>query len=329
MILSFAFNNRSLIAATKRMRWQRCNLLDAKAQKPVVHLSIFFVIVCILPKAMADFSAIFEESPYKSLYRCIDRYPEDALQVAIADFQNQKPGVAFSPLLHYCVQQERLAPFIELLEAGVGPDEDLVECSALKENTSFLFGLLEHGWPIDHTLQGGRVPSLLCLVIDRPKLFKELLQRGASPNAMSTSGETPLSLAIQAGSPATIKMLLEAGANVHEGDVLHYAVERQGDDLEVMRLLLSCNAPVNAIQFEHPIARRLRHFLLRGMPLHKACILGKYEVVDLLLRHGANPSSTRMRGSQIEQTTPLDIAKQQGDESMIVLLESYGQRSHY
>ncbi|CAK4035030.1 Ankyrin repeat, partial [Lecanosticta acicola] len=277
---------------------------------------------------MADFSAIFEKSPYKSLYRCIDMYPEDALQVAFADFRKQKPTVAVSPLLHYCVQQEKLAPFIELLKSGVGPDEDVVEASALKENKSFLFGLLEHGWPIDHTLQGGRVPSLLCLLIDQPELVKELLQRGASPNAMSTSGETPLSVAVQAGSPATIKMLLEAGADVQDGDVLHYAVEREGDDLEVMRLLLSCNAPVNAIQFGHPNARRLRHSLLRGTPLHKACLLGKYEVVDLLLTHGADPSSTRMRGSQIELTTPLDIAKQQGYQSIMILLERCGRRSH-
>lgn len=144
---------------------------------------------------------------------------------------------------------------------------------------------------------------------------------------MSTSGETPLSVAVQAGSLETVKMLLEAGANVQDGDVLHYAVEREGDELEVIRLLLSRKAPVNAIQFAHPIARQLRHSLLRGTPLHKACFLGKHEVVDLLLTHGANPNSTRMRESQIEQTTPLDIAKQKGDERMVALLEDGGLRS--
>lgn len=110
---------------------------------------------------MADFSKILDESPYNSIYNCIDRYPEDALQVALADFRKQKPNMAVSPLLYHCVQQEKLAPFIELLDCGIRPDEDVVEACALKEDTSFLFALLEHGWPIDHTLQGGRVPSLL------------------------------------------------------------------------------------------------------------------------------------------------------------------------
>lgn len=166
-------------------------------------------------------------------------------------------------------------------------------------------------------------------MIDRPQVLEELLQRGASPNAMSTSGETLLSVAVQAGALETIQMLLEAGANVQDGDVLHYAVEREGDELEVARLLLSHKAPVNGIQFAHPIARQLRHCLLRGTPLHEACLLGKHDVAYMLLTHGADPSSTRMRGSEIERTTPLDIAKQAGDERMVNLLENRAPRSRF
>lgn len=157
------------------------------------------------------------------------------------------------------------------------------------------------------------------LTIDRPRLLKKLLQHGASPNAMSTTSETVLSIAVQVGSISIIKTLLEAGADVRIGDVLHYAVEREGDELEVIQLLLSKGAPVNIIQFAHPHARQLRHALLRGTPLHKACLLGKHEVVDLLLKHGARVDSTRMRESQIEKTTPLDIATQRGDERMLYL----------
>jgi ankyrin repeat protein len=157
--------------------------------------------------------------------------------------------------------------------------------------------------------------------MDRPNLLEQLLQRGANPNVMSTSGETPLSVAVQAGSIRTIEMLLEAAADVQYGDVLHYAVEREADELEVIRLLLSKGAPVNAIQFSDPIARQLRQFLLRGTPLHKACRLGKHEVVELLLTHGADPQSMMMRESQIETPTPLDISKELRDERMVALLE--------
>ena len=92
------------------------------------------------------------------------------------------------------------------------------------------------------------------LTIDRPRLLKKLLQHGASPNAMSTTSETVLSIAVQVGSISIIKTLLEAGADVRIGDVLHYAVERKGDELEVIQLLLSKGAPVNIIQFAHPHA---------------------------------------------------------------------------
>jgi hypothetical protein len=110
---------------------------------------------------MADFSAIIDISPYPIFYSYIDKFPEDGLQVALADFRKQNPSTKLSPLLYYCVQQEKLAPFEKLLEYGVSPDEDVVAASALKEDESFLFKLLDHGWPIDHNLENGRVPSLL------------------------------------------------------------------------------------------------------------------------------------------------------------------------
>lgn len=161
-------------------------------------------------------------------------------------------------------------------------------------------------------------------MIDRPKLVEQLLQQGASPNALSTPAETPLSVAVQTGTVELIRRLLEAGADVGLGDPLHYAIEREADALEVVRLLLHRNTPVNTIQFAHPSARQWRHSLTRGTPLHKGCHVGKYEVVaEVLLKHDANTHSARMRESQAEQTTPLDIAKQREDNRMITLLETF------
>lgn len=69
--------------------------------------------------------------------------------------------MTLSPSLSYCIDQGKVAPFEVLLQAGVIPDEGVVEVAALKDDETFLFKLLEHGWPIDQTLQGGRIPSLL------------------------------------------------------------------------------------------------------------------------------------------------------------------------
>jgi hypothetical protein len=113
------------------------------------------------PNTMADFSAIIDISPYRLFHSYIDKFPDDGLQVALADFREQNPSMKLSPLLYYCVQQRKLAPFEKLLEYGVSPDEDVVAASAMEKDESFLLKLLDHGWPIDHNLEKGRVPSLL------------------------------------------------------------------------------------------------------------------------------------------------------------------------
>ncbi|KAK5673912.1 hypothetical protein LTS10_013313 [Elasticomyces elasticus] len=271
---------------------------------------------------MADFNAILDESPYSAIHGCIDNFRECAFQDELADFRRQKPNMTLTPLLYYCVQKDKVTPFEQLLNAGIDPNEDVVEAAAEKDDERFLLELLQHGWPINKTLRGGKVPSLLCLVMDRPMLLETLLQKGANPNALSTSGETPLSAVVQTGTLESVRRLLEAGADVKMGDPLHYAVERETDAFQVVQLLLSHKAPVNTTQFADPSARQLRHFLTRGTPLHKACLLSKYEVAELLLEHGADPNSTRMHDSKIEFTTPLGIAKQMGDKRMITLLET-------
>lgn len=110
---------------------------------------------------MADFASILGQSSYDCFYSSIDRFPEDSLQAALADFHKNNPNLTLSPLLSYCIDRGRVAPFEALLQAGVTPDDGVVEVSAQKDDETFLFKLLEHGWPINQTLQGGRIPSLL------------------------------------------------------------------------------------------------------------------------------------------------------------------------
>lgn len=110
---------------------------------------------------MADFNAILDESPYSALHGCIDSFPECGFQAELDEFCRQKPSMALSPLLYYCVQKDRLAPFEELLNAGIDPDDDIVEAAVGKDDERFLLRLLQHSWPIDKALRGGKVPSLL------------------------------------------------------------------------------------------------------------------------------------------------------------------------
>lgn len=110
---------------------------------------------------MADFATILGQSSYDHIYSSVDRSQEDSLQAALADFHKNNPNLTLSPTLSYCIDQGKVAPLEALLEADVTPDEGVVEVAALKDDETFLFKLLEYGWPIDRALQGGRIPSLL------------------------------------------------------------------------------------------------------------------------------------------------------------------------
>lgn len=110
---------------------------------------------------MAEFTDILRESPYRALHSCIDSFPTSGLQAELAEFRRKEPNVALAPLLSYCIQEGRMAPFEELLDRGIVPDDGVVEAAADIGNDRFLLRLLGSSWPINNNLRGGKVPSVL------------------------------------------------------------------------------------------------------------------------------------------------------------------------
>lgn len=146
------------------------------------------------------------------------------------------------------------------------------------------------------------------------------MAQGADPNAFSTAADTPLTVAVRDGSISTVRKLLDAGGDATEGNLLHCAVERDHDSADIIDLLVSRGAQVDAIVYRNPLACTLRHHLTRGTALHEACWLGNVGAVSALLRHGASPTSTRRRYHEEERTTPIDVARKEGNDVILALL---------
>ena len=117
---------------------------------------------------------------------------------------------------------------------------------------------------------------------------------------------------------STIRLFLERANGVQNGQLLHFAVQRQTEDiLEVIELLINVGCPINSIMFKND-QRSWMHWKLgeSGTPLFTAVKQGKTEVVHFLLLNGADPTITSTTGR-----TPLEVAEAAGFVDIARLLK--------
>ncbi|MDR1096381.1 MAG: ankyrin repeat domain-containing protein [Spirochaetaceae bacterium] len=125
-----------------------------------------------------------------------------------------------------------------------------------------------------------------------------IVERGANTEAVNTSGETPLFIAVKANAASTVRALLGAGASLTGRDslgntALHTAV--RSDAPQATEALLDANSSIDAYN------------LYGQTPLHDAVRLGSYNAQIILVRRGAN---IEMRDN--EGNTPLLLAVRTG-----------------
>lgn len=166
-----------------------------------------------------------------------------------------------------------------------------------------------------------------------------LLDAGADIDSLTyVAFQTPLFLAIEAGSTQLCQFLLEKGANVHSQDVkqqtcLHVA--SQAGNRDVVEVLLQYGADINALQSgrnalycaaceDHQgVVNVLLNFgasaeakvIQQAQALHRACRRGHTRTLRRLLQYGID-----IEVVDVDRSTALHIAVQKGDETMVRLL---------
>jgi hypothetical protein len=138
---------------------------------------------------------------------------------------------------------------------------------------------------------------------------KELLEKGADPNARDSSGWTPLHTAATRGYVNIANLLIEYGADVNAKTLsgwtpLHFASAFRM--LLMVKLLLENGAEVNAKDKDG------------STPLHFAASKGYREVVELLLKNGADPNIVNSLGE-----TPAELAEINGHRDIAVFIREW------
>ena len=145
-----------------------------------------------------------------------------------------------------------------------------------------------------------------------------LVAIGADVNARSTLDESPLSDAIAYGSMDTIHFLLEQGANIHHGNLLHHAALRsdQQEGALLVEDLARRGTDVNAYRFDSPGVFRWRATYKQLTPLHVACGKMNIPVARALLQNSADPYRRMLHAREDIGQSSMEMALESQDEGL-------------
>ena len=157
--------------------------------------------------------------------------------------------------------------------------------------------------------------------------MKWLLSHGASASAVSPwgpCGMVPIERAAQYAPLSMLKLLLKHGGRVQSTDAVVKAAigdaEGEPGRLEVVEFLAELGAPINAFDLQFCRGEQAYSLILmlgRLTALHHAAKAGKRDMVALLLKLGADKSSTTLA-----RKTALDLAVENGHEDIVLMLQN-------
>lgn len=148
---------------------------------------------------------------------------------------------------------------------------------------------------------------------------------GADPNKRCAVDVTPLSKAATKAPVSTIKFLLDNGGDVSKGCLLHYAIYREDDCVDTLKLLLSYKADINYVMYDPEkdgASFAMMPFVDTGTPLHAAIDQENSRAVECLLQHGADVNKL-----DLQKRSSLDLAKSKNHLDILRLVENYSFKS--
>jgi ankyrin repeat protein len=173
-----------------------------------------------------------------------------------------------------------------------------------------------------------------------------LLDNGADPNSKDSSDARLPALyhACVANNVPVVRLLLERGAEVNDGESVHHSAElnhrecldlllERGADLStehpqwkktVLYFLAEIDARPEGVQWllEHGANPNVVSGDQKETPLHQAALKGNLALVDSLLKHGADPNAARADGR-----TSYVLAVRSGSENIAERLRAAGARA--
>lgn len=164
---------------------------------------------------------------------------------------------------------------------------------ALLGRTSVVKPLLENGSDVNYATQDNVTSVLIAATQGNGAVVKLLLGYGADPNAADSKGLTPLQSSILNKHPKTSKILAEGGAylnsNFLDGSPL-FSTDRPKPDLSKVKLSdASIAGDVDVAKLKLRSIKDINAIEIGNFnPLMYAALSGKLEIVQLLLRNGAD-----------------------------------------
>uniref|UniRef100_A0A8C9RNY9 Ankyrin 3 n=1 Tax=Scleropages formosus TaxID=113540 RepID=A0A8C9RNY9_SCLFO len=228
---------------------------------------------------------------------------------------------------------DRGAPILSKTKNGLSP----LHMATQGDHLNCVQLLLHHDVPVDDVTNDYLTALHVAAHCGHYKVAKVIVDKKANPNAKALNGFTPLHIACKKNRIKVMELLLKHGASIQAVT----EVKRKSGELPLFSFLslefvysAAEHFPCFSLVFNFQgtchilmevnnvfVPQTYHDFLFTDdqTPLHIASRLGKAEIVQQLLQHGASPDAATTSGY-----TPLHLAAREGHEDVASVLLDHG-----